>query len=89
MKHIVKRAGHTEPYDPHKLYASIYSACLSVREPVGTAELIANDVVGSVELWLRPKHEVTANDIRRQAGKHLSVINPEAAYQYLHHRVIW
>ncbi len=89
MKHIVKRAGHTETYDSRKLYASIYAACLSVREPVGTAEVIANDVVGSVEIWLTPKHEVTANDIRHQSGKHLKVINNDAAYQYLHHRVIW
>ena len=41
MGHIVKRAGRTEPYDVRKLYASVYSACLSVREHPGAAELIA------------------------------------------------
>ncbi len=88
MKHIIKRRGHFEPYDARKLYASIYSSVLSVREPVGTAELIATEVVKTVEQWLTPKHEVTANDIRRQAGACLSAIHADAGFQYLHHRVI-
>ncbi len=89
MKHIVKRAGHNEAYDVRKLYASIYAACLSVREHPGSAELIAEEVVKEVETWLAHKHEVTSNDIRLQAAKHLLVINPDAGHIYTHHRVIW
>ncbi len=89
MKHIVKRAGHSEPYDIRKLYASVYAACLSVREHPPTAELIAEEVGKGVSQWLERKHEVTSNDIRHQAAKHLQIINPDAAYMYLHHRVIW
>lgn len=89
MKHIVKRAGHLEAYDNRKLYASIYASSLAVREPVGAAELIAQEVVAEVEKWLDRKHEVTSNDIRVQAAKHLHAINPDAAYIYQHHRVIW
>jgi transcriptional regulator NrdR family protein len=89
MNHIVKRSGHTEPYDERKLYASVFSACQSVREPAGSAELIAERVVKDVNSWLTKKHEVTANDIRRQAAKHLKVYNPDASYMYLHHRVVW
>jgi transcriptional regulator NrdR family protein len=89
MKHIVKRAGHSEPYDIRKLYASIYAACLSVREHPPTAELIAEEVGAGVSNWLEHKHEVTSNDIRRVAAKHLHAINPDAAYMYLHHRVVW
>jgi transcriptional regulator NrdR family protein len=88
VSHIVKRFGHNEPYDGRKLYASIFAAALSVREPVATAELVAQEVQSQVEKWLQKKHEVTSNDIRREAAKHLQVINPDAAYQYLHHRVI-
>lgn len=88
MKHIVKRAGHEQPYDSKKLYASIYAACLSVREPVGTAEIVAAEVVESVEKWLEPKHLVTGNDLRRQAAKYLQAINPNAAYLYAHQRVL-
>lgn len=89
MQHIVKRAGHSEPYDNRKLYASIYAACLSVREHPGTAELIAQEVTEDVEKWLASKHEVTSNDIRKQASESLKVINPDAGHIYLHHRVIW
>lgn len=89
MKHIVKRGGHSEAYDVRKLYASIYSACLSVREHPGSAELIAEEVVREVEAWLHHKHEVTANDIRLQAAKHLKAINPDAGHIYVTHRVIW
>lgn len=89
MKHIVKRAGHTESYDERKLYGSIYAACLSVREHPGSAELIAQEVSKDVGQWLEAKHEVTSNDIRRAAAESLKVINPDAAHMYLHHRVIW
>lgn len=89
MKHIVKRRGHNEVYDPKKLYASIFAAAQAVREPVGSAELIAEKVVEDIKIWIEKKHEVTANDIRINAAKHLKVYNPDAAYMYLHHRVVW
>jgi transcriptional regulator NrdR family protein len=89
VKHIVKRAGHTEPYDEKKLYASIFYACQSVREPSGSAELIAEKVVADVNEWIEKKHEVTSNDIRHNAAKHLQVYHPDASYMYLHHRVVW
>jgi transcriptional regulator NrdR family protein len=89
MKHIVKRAGHNEIYDDHKLYASIYSACQSVRESSGSAEIIAEKVVKDVAEWIDKKHEVTSNDLRRIAAHHLKAYNPDAAYMYLHHRIIW
>ncbi len=88
MQHIVKRKTHTEPYDERKLYASIYAACQSVREPAGSAELIADKVVKDVGVWIAKKHEVTSNDIRRQAASHLRTYNPDAGYMFLHHRVI-
>lgn len=89
MKHIVKRHGHTEAYDEKKLYASVYAACQSVREPAGSAELIAEKVVADIRPWIEQKTEVTSNDIRRQAAKHLEVYNPDAGYMFLHHRVVW
>jgi transcriptional regulator NrdR family protein len=89
MKHIVKRAGHTEAYDNKKLYGSVYAACLAMREPVGTAEVISEKVVRDVEAWLNKKSEVLSNDIRRITAKHLYSYNPDAAYAYMHHRIIW
>lgn len=89
MKHVIKRGKHTESYDPKKLYASIYAACLSVREHPGSAEVIADNVVKNFEAWLDKKHEVTSNDVRKTAHEYLQTINSDAAYMYLHHRVIW
>lgn len=83
---IVKRLGHSEPYDAKKVYASIYAAVLSVRGPVATAELVAQEVTDGINDWLKNKHEVTSGDIRRTAAKHLQVLNPDAAFIYKHHR---
>jgi transcriptional regulator NrdR family protein len=88
-QHIVKRKGHTEPFDERKVYASVYAACQAVREPAGSAELVAERVLIDIKHWIDKKHEVTANDIRRQAAKHLKAYNPDAAYIFLHHRVVW
>lgn len=88
MKHIVKRHGHTELFDDRKIYASIFASCLAVREPIGSAELIAEKVVTDISSWIEQKHEVTSNDIRAQAGKHLQVYQPDAAYMYTHHRLV-
>ncbi len=89
MKHIVKRHGHTEAFDEHKVYASVYAACLSVREPSGSAELVADRVTDDVKKWIDKKHEVTSHDIRTVAGKHLKAYHEDAAYMYMHHRIVW
>ena len=89
MKHVVKRHGHSENYDERKLYAAVFAACLSVREPAGSAELIAERVVSKVNDWIEQKHEVTSNDIRAVAARHLNVYHKDASYMYLHHRILW
>lgn len=86
--HIVKRAGHTEPYDERKLYASVYAACLSVRETQQTAEMIADKVSKELSEWLDKKHEVTSHDIRMHAAVHLERYNDDAAWILKHHRNI-
>jgi len=86
---IVKRSpGHLEDYDERKLYASIYASCLSVRTPVGSAELTAARVCKDILPWLKHKPEVTSLDIRLQAHEHFKIYNPDAAYMYLHHRIM-
>lgn len=85
-KHIVKRAGHSEPYDQRKLYASIFSAMIAVREPSGSAELVAERLCVDVETWLDNKTEVTSADIARNAYEYFKVLNPDAAWIYKHRR---
>lgn len=84
--HIVKRAGHSEEFDSRKLYASVYSACLAVREPAASAELIAERVCDEVGKWIATKHEVTSGDIKRHADKAFHVLHPDAAWIYTHQR---
>lgn len=89
MKHIVKRNNRSEAYDERKLYASIYASCLSVREPDSAAELIAEKVCGDVRTWLQRKSEVSSADIRKIASTYLETLNPNAAFLYQHHRIMW
>ncbi|MBI3889168.1 hypothetical protein HY312_01135 [Candidatus Saccharibacteria bacterium] len=87
---IVKRAGKrpTESFVPQKLHASIRAACLSVRTPDGEADMTAWAVTDAVIVWLETRPEVTSDDLRRVASRHLNVYHPEAAYFYEQHRTI-
>ena len=86
--HLVKRGGHTEPYDERKLYASIYAACRALREAPATSEIIADKVCKDIGQWLDKKHEVTSHDIRTHAAIHFKMYHEDAAYLYLKHRDI-
>lgn len=72
----------SQPFDTAKLHASIVTACLAVRSHDGEANSTAKQVCQHVADWLEGKHEVTSHDIRRIAGEHLAVYQPEAAYLY-------
>ena len=87
---VVKRRGQrkTEQFDPDKLHASVYAACLSVKSLDGLAHDTADRVCDAVILWTTNKTEVTSADIRRQAAKALETFHPDAAYLYQHHKVI-
>lgn len=85
---IKKSPKPNEKFSKEKLHASIVSACLSVRTPVGQAESIAHAVTEAVMSWLESKPEVTSQDIRGIAAKHLHSHHPDAAYMYEQHRRI-
>jgi transcriptional regulator NrdR family protein len=86
---IIKRGGNrnTEKFIREKLHASIVAACLSARAPAGQAESTAHAVCDSVINWLLQRPEVTSQDIRTIAAKHLKSHHPEAAYLYEQHRI--
>lgn len=87
---VVKRGGKrpTEKFDRDKLHRSIKAACLSLRTPDGLAEDTASGVCDVVILWLDNKPEVTSDDIRNHAAKHLEKIHPEAGFIYRRYRFI-
>lgn len=86
--YVVKRAMHSEQFDPLKLHHSVVAACLAVRSLEGEAHVTAEHVCRRVIQWLTNKSEVTSADIRRVAATHLQTFHPEAAYMYEHHLLI-
>jgi len=86
---VVKQGGkrQTELFMRDKLHASIVAACLSVRAPEGQAESIAHAVCDAVIDWLQQHPEVTSQDIRVVAAKHLHIQHPQAAYLYEQHLI--
>lgn len=85
MHRIVKRQAHSEPYQRHKLHASIEAICRSAQDFAGAAELTAEQVCDHVENWLSDKTEITSVDVRNTASKALQLYNPHAAILYSSH----
>ena len=87
--HIVKCGGRrtAETFTPEKLAKSIVAACTSAGAHTGQAETISQKVVEEVQQWLEDKPEVTSDDLRRVAAKHLSRYHPDAGYLYEQHRM--
>lgn len=86
VKRSPKRTRKTESFDRAKLHHSLRAACLSVKSPEGEASQAADRVCDAVLIWLEERPEVTSQDVRRVAAKHLSKHNPDAAYIYEYNR---
>ena len=86
---IVKNGskGQSESFNREKLHASIVAVCLSVYTPEAQAEATAHAVCDAVITWLQQHPEVTSQDIRIVATKHLRIQHPEAAYLYEQNRI--
>lgn len=85
---IIKNGRQTEEFNPHKLRASLRAACLSVKTLAGEAEITAERVAQDLAPWLENKLEVTTDEIRVRAAQHFEKYNPDAAFAYLHHRIM-
>lgn len=86
MTLIVKRKGHKEAFDPRKVYASVYAACLNVHLHEGEAELIADKVSSEVEAALKNKSEISSDQILEFTTGALRKYNSDAAFMYETHR---
>jgi len=86
---VVKRAGHEEPYDERKLYASVYAAVRASGAQIEAAETLAQKVVDDVtESFLSKKKSVTSKDIHSETAKRLHALHGRAHYLYQHHRLM-
>lgn len=86
--HIVKRAGHAEPFDERKAYASCYFACRSTHMREQECELISKAVVSRLRQWLAKKRQTSSTEIFQFIGRELEKINEDAAFMYKAHRDI-
>lgn len=86
MQHIVKRKGHTEPFDQRKIYASVYSSCIVLRMSDEEAELLADTVTKDVVKALSSHTEVSSREIHKNVVESLERYNPDAAYLYDTHK---
>lgn len=83
-----RRLNHYENFDRSKLHSSITAICICAKTPEGQAQAIADLVCKEVEKWLENRQEITSNDIRVVATRHLRVYHPDAAYLYEQHRIM-
>ena len=87
-KHIVKRRGHKEPFDPRKIYGSTYAACRNTHLSETQSEKIAETVSARIEKWVADKKELSSDQIFRQIIVVLKELHPDAAFLYETHRDI-
>ncbi len=85
MSLIIKRKGHTEEFDQKKLYASIYSSCVALRETSEQAELIAQTVTNEVVHEFSNQQTTTSKQVKEKAYAVLNTYHPEAALIYKTH----
>lgn len=86
--HIVKRKGHKEPYDNHKVYASCYAACLNSHIPKERAESICDNVMAELDSWVTGKGEVFSQQIFEEVARIMEKHDKNASFMYKSHRDI-
>lgn len=86
--HIVKRKGHTEPYDNHKVYGSCYAACLNAHCAKEEAKGLCEKVTQKLDRWIDEKKEVGSGEIFRETARAIRELNQKAAFMYETHRDI-
>ena len=86
MAHIVKRRGHTEAFDPRKVYAACYAACRNAHLSEMLSENIAENVQKRIENWVAKKDEIDSKEIFREIIVVLKELHPDAAFLFETHR---
>jgi transcriptional regulator NrdR family protein len=89
LQRIVKRKGHGEYFDARKIYASVFSACMTLRMHDSEAELLADMVSHEVEEQVKKLDHVTSQILHKMVSDALEKYHPDAAYMYQHHRDIF
>lgn len=85
---IVKRRGHTEPYNEKKVYGSSYFACRNAHLSEIESEIISEKVAKSVTKKVKELETVSSDDIFKLIIEELMYYNEDAAFLFETHRDI-
>ncbi len=85
IRTIVKRKGHTEPFDERKVYGSVYAACASAQYSESRCEKTAKGVTEKIKKSLKKKKKIQSLDIRKIVEKELKKKDKELAFFYEQH----
>ncbi len=79
---ILKRKWRKENFDERKVYASIYSACMSAYFNELKCEKIATKLTKILKVWLKNKKIVSSNSIRKNIMTELGKIDNTLKFHY-------
>lgn len=86
--HIIKRGGHTEPYDNHKVYTSVHRACRNSHLEEKMCSAIAERVRESVNIWIKDRDKTSSQELFEKIANEIRVHDNDAAFLYATHRDI-
>lgn len=86
--HVVKRKGHKEIYDSHKVHTSCIRACRDANIHGALAEKICREATDRLTRWIADKNTVDSRDIFNELSRALRELNQKAAFMYETHRDI-
>ncbi len=82
---VIKRRGHKESFDERKVYASVYSACMSRYLNEIKCERLATGVTKNIKNWLKTTKTMGSGKIREKVRSELLKKNKDVAYHYDQH----
>lgn len=86
--HIVKRDGHKEAYDNHKVHTTVYRACKNSHLEEGRCNEVAEKVRDSVDQWMADKEKISAQELFEKIAGEIRDHDNDAAFLYATHRDI-
>ena len=84
--HIIKRRGHSEPFDEKKIYASAYAACLNAELGEQKCEEVAEKVMKEITKEIKSRHNaVDSSELAELTHKALEKFDKDVAFLYKTH----
>lgn len=84
---ICDRKGEKQPFDDHKLYASVYHPARECNYDEQEAEELADEIVDEVSVWIEDHEDdvITSKEIRHKVISLLNDHDEGIAFMYKSH----